>query len=189
MAYATVAEFQQYLQQTDATDTDVITVVLDRATSIVDEYLTFSFDGYDSVATVRKVQSWGTQSLRLPPHEAGSVTQVVYEGDTTALDEWEYDTDTGMILRTADYPSIGVWTVGRYAVTAKWGYGPVPEAVKEVTLELAVNIYRGRDRGMWTDIIGVDGETGVRFVGGVTNQQRAILKAVKARYVPGVQAA
>jgi hypothetical protein len=48
-----------------------------------------------------------------------------------------------------------------------------------VCLELAVNIWRGKDRGMWTETIGVDGEGGLRFTGGMTSQQRSILRAAK----------
>jgi hypothetical protein len=55
--------------------------------------------------------------------------------------------------------------------------------VKEVALEIAVNIWRSKDKGLWTDIIGVEsGGGGIRFIGGLTNQQKAILDAVKAQY-------
>lgn len=187
MAYVTVDELKKYLSQWEGFPEEDLLFgdVIDRAQSIVDEYLGFSFDGYTS-GTVMRVQSWGTQSLRLPPHDPASVFTIKYEGDTTLLTDWQYDADTGMLLRTATYPSVGSWPMGRYEVTGNWGYGTVPESVKEVTLELAVNIWRGRDRGMWTDIVGVEGSGGLRFTGGLTNQQRAILKSVKNRLNPVV---
>jgi hypothetical protein len=196
MAYVTVDQLKQYLKQWEGhPDEDPLFAdVIARAEDIVNEYLGFEFAGYDDdgvpleayTTATKRVKSWGTSELRLPSHEAGSITLVTYEGDTDALADYEEDAETGRLVRTFTYPSTASWPVGTYEVTANWGYGTVPEAVQQVTLELAVNIFRGRDRGMWTDVIGVEGSGGLRFTGGLTNQQRAILSAVKKRLNPGV---
>ena len=202
MPYVTVDELADYIPQVDAEgDAALLGDIIDRAQSIVDEYMGFTFDGYDASASERVITAYGTPTLILPPHEIGTITTVTLEGATTAIDEDDYteDTVTGNLTFNGYYPftgygyypynqfsPFGYWGPARYEVTAKWGYGTVPEAIKEVTLELAVNIWRGRDRGMWTDVIGVEGSGGLRFTGGVTNQQRAILDSVRERYMGSV---
>lgn len=198
MAYVTVAEIKSYLEQlgndpNEPQDT-LLGDIANRATSIVEEFLTFSFSAYPSTATSKVIQAWGTPYLVLPAHQSGSVTTVVPENSTTPVTGYTVEDDgTLYIGSTYTFPTYAPmlgpsWGIGRFIVTAKWGYGPVPESVKEVVLEVAVNIWRRKDQGMWTDIIGADGEPGIRFVGGLTNQQRAILDAVKDRYLAGVQA-
>jgi hypothetical protein len=118
--------------------------------------------------------------LPLPPHQAGSVTLVEYQSAsnpaayTTVADQWLAE---GAALYRA-----GGWGRERYRVTAVWGYGPVPAAVEEVTLEVAVNLWRSRDKGGFTETIGVDGQGGIRVVSGLTKQQQAILERVAQRW-------
>ncbi len=204
MAYVTVDELKKYLSQWEGfPEEDVLfATIIDRAQSIVDEYTGFTFAGYDTAASARLVPSYGTPVLILPPHEIGTITAVRLEGATTDIDSTTYTEDTVTGNLTFDgywpyaaYPGVGWWGAfspsgywgpARYTVTAKWGYGTAPEAIKEVVLELAVNIFRGRDRGLWTEIIGVEGSGGLRFTGGVTNQQRAILDSIREKYIGGV---
>jgi hypothetical protein len=194
MAYATVAEIKEYLDQLAGTEDqdDLLEKILDRATSIIDEALGFSFDGYTT--GTRLVSSYGTPYLTLPPHEQGSVTAVTY-GTTPAtvtVTDYAEQLDGSLLLTTTtDYANVypyrhnyPAWGYSFYTVTADWGYGPVPDSIVEVCLELAVNIWRSRDKGLWTDVIGADGGGSIRFIGGLTNQQRAILNAVKRRFAP-----
>lgn len=196
----TVEQLGDYLEQVDTTaDATLLEAVIGRAESIVDEYLGFTFAGYDATATERVITAYGTSVLVLPPHEAGSVTQVTLEGSTTLLTDWTEDSTSGNLtfegwlpfgsstygLAWGAFSPFGYWGPGRYAVTAKWGYGTAPAALEEVCLELAVNIWRGRDKGMWADVIGVEGSGGLRFTGGVTNQQRAILDSIREKYTGG----
>lgn len=200
----TVDDVKKYLKQWEGfPEEDVLFAsVIDRAESIITEYLGFEFGDYPASATARLVPSYGTPTLLLPPHQIGSITAVRLEGAAADIDPTTYteDTVTGNLTFDgywpyASYPGTGWWgafsTSGywgpaRYSVTAKWGYGTAPDAIVEVALELAVNIFRGRDRGMWTDVLNVEGSGGLRFTGGVTNQQRAILDSVRERFSPEV---
>jgi hypothetical protein len=194
MAYATVEEISQYLDQLQSTpeNIDLLERILDRASSIIDEALGFSFAGYTT--GTRLVSSYGTPYLTLPPHEQGSVTAVTYgttPATVTVTDYAEQPDGSLLLTTTADYANaypyrhnFPNWPYSLYTVTADWGYGVVPASVVEVCLELAVNIWRSRDKGLWTDVIGADGGGGIRFIGGLTNQQRAILNAVKRRFAP-----
>jgi hypothetical protein len=65
----------------------------------------------------------------------------------------------------------------RYRVTARWGYGPVPAEIEQVTLELAVNIWRSKDKGGFTEMVGVEGQGGIRAVAHLTRGQQAVLEA------------
>ena len=68
---------------------------------------------------------------------------------------------------------------GRYRVTAAWGYGPdVPSAIEQLTLELAVNIWRSRDKGGFSEIVGADGGGAVRQVARLNKQQQATLQNI-----------
>ena len=186
-AYVTAAEFggsQGYLKQVDITDANTLVVVsdiVDRATDFVDKYLEFSFGAYGS-ASVKKVRAGWSNYLSLPPHQIGSVTTVVDPAGTT-LEYWD-ELESGKLL-AVDTDSGGEWSWRDYlySVTAVWGYGPVPDSVVEVTLELAVNIWRSKDSGLFTRVIGAaDGAAAVGYEGELTPQQKMILDKIKASY-------
>lgn len=156
---------------------------LDRATETVRGQLralladpTFDWVAWPS-ATTKIVTGVLGEYLYLPPHQAGSVSLVEYMSTTnpanyTAIaDQWlEED---GRLWRAAG------WLPQRYRVTAVWGYGPtVPAQAVEVVLELAVNIWRSRDKGGFTEMVGVEGGGAIRAVAGLTKQQQATLIAL-----------
>lgn len=158
-----------------------------EVTDVVNTELGFSFDGYDA-DTERILFSFGLPYLYLPPHLVGSVTAVVWGQDTTPLTDWQELTD-GKIQRTltGDYPRYPyAWGTGYYTVTADWGYGEAPPAVKKVCAELATNTERTKDKGLFTDIIGIEGQGGLRYIGGFTKEQQHILNRIKAKYNPAV---
>lgn len=189
--YATRDDLRQYLQQVEQTpESDaVLQACLDRAQSIVDGALTFTFAGY-STASAKSVRSYGASVLALPPHQAGSVTSVVYGG--AALDTDGYEETPGGYLAIIEpvtgfftwrgWAAPAEWPRGVYLITAAWGYGTPPDSIVQVTLELAVNIYRAKDKGMFTDTIGVDGSGGVQYIGGMTNLQKQIVENVRRQY-------
>jgi hypothetical protein len=188
MSYATVEELRAYLSQVGTTtgDTEQLQDVLDRATDMIDQALGFAFAAYPGSATTKTITHTGGSTLYLPPHQAGTVTVVTDPWADTITSTYYAEDDHGNLYTTAEnYPYgahggvVGLFAPGRYVVTAKWGHGPAPASIVEVCLELAVNIWRGKDRGMWTETIGVDGEGGLRFTGGMTSQQRSILRAAK----------
>lgn len=187
MAYATPAEFggdQGYLKQVDITDADTLQLVsdiLDRATDIVDKYLKFSFGAYGAAAT-KKVRAGYSSYFSLPAHQIGSVTTVVDPAGTT-LEYWE-ELESGKLL-AVDTDTGGEWSWRnyRYDVTAVWGYGPAPDSIVEVTLELAVNIWRSKDSGHFTRVVGAsDGAAAIGYEGELTPQQKMILDKVIASY-------
>jgi hypothetical protein len=55
----------------------------------------------------------------------------------------------------------------------------VPDQVVEVVLELAVNIWRSRDKGGFSEMVGVEGGGAIRAVSGLTKQQQATLENVR----------
>jgi len=58
---------------------------------------------------------------------------------------------------------------------------PVPPSLEQVTLELAVNMWRGRDRGMWSPSSGVDGEGALQYTGVLTDKQTKLLGQIRIR--------
>lgn len=159
---------------------------LDRATATVRSALrsmladpTFDWAAWASAST-KIVRSYGGEYLRIPAHQAGSVTLIEEVAATnptsytTVADEWLQEA-SGRIYRPNG------WLVGqRYRVTAVWGYGPTaPDQVVEAVLELAVNIWRSRDKGGFTETVGVEGGGAVRAVAGLTKMQQAALENVR----------
>jgi hypothetical protein len=188
--YATVAQLRVYLDQVEVTDvtTAALTSILTRATATVKRALqsmtadpSLDFADY-AAATTKIVTAYGGVVLNLPPHLAGSVTQV--ESLTTSnpttwdalTDEW-YEQDDGSLYRTYGWASVYMPAPTRYRVTAQWGYGPAPSDIEEVTLELAVNTWRSTDKGGFTEMVGVEGQGSVKVIANLTPGQKDALKA------------
>jgi hypothetical protein len=164
--------------------------ILDRATGVVRDSLRAlladpAFDyaafGAPSTAIVLGVSS---VYLRIPGHAAGSVTLVEWEiagvppGYTALVPgEWTEQAD-GSLYRPAGW-------VGRqrYRVTAAWGYGAPPPAIVEVVLEQAVNEWRSRDKGGFSETVNVDGQGAVRVVSGLNTLQMQTLIAVRNQLI------
>lgn len=180
---------REYLKQA-ATD-DATTLILDhmrgRAYSIINENLGFTFAAYPGSATPKVVYGQGGSNLYLPAHQAASVTTVADEGGGS-ITGWTQDDDGSLHLTTTFPPSIDrppMWRAGaRYTVTAKWGYGPAPESIVELELELTVNIFRERDKAAFSDVVGVEGggAVAVGYQRALTNRQQLIIDMAKAKY-------
>ncbi len=187
MAYGTLAEMYALLPQVtvNAANDALLSVMLERATDIVDMALGFSYAAVGAAAE-KDVRALGGQYLELPAYELGSIT-AVYEvsgkgTDYESTDEvTDYDVlDDGRLYRG------GGWTAGRwYRITAEWGYGEPPESIVQVTLEVAVNLWRGKDRGLYSDVIGVEGGGAVGYQRALTNQQRMIIAGARTRTFGG----
>lgn len=190
MAYATLAELREMLVQVpEGSDNDTLLgKMLDRATAIVDRALGFSFAAYGASATAKDVRARVTGDyLYLPIYLAGSVASVYSVSDkarstesTTLVSSWvaEEDERPYRLYRGGD----GWWRGTWYRVTAKWGYGPAPEDIKLVTLELAVNLWGSRDSRMISDVVGVEGGGAVGYNRALTNRQRLIVDDVRTQY-------
>jgi hypothetical protein len=184
MAYGTVAQLREMLPQVpDTTANDaLLATFLDRATELVEGQLGLVFAAYPATATARRFNARGGAYLRLPYYLAGSLTELRYvyadlSDAEIASTDYEIEADDHTALWRP-----GGWTPGRYEATAKWGYGPAPAAIVQVTLEIAVNLWRGRDRGMFSDVVGVEGGGAVGYQRALTNQQRMVIQSVATKY-------
>ncbi len=167
---------------------DLLQACLDRATTIVRDALrglladpTFDYAAY-GVASTKIIAGYSGQYLTLPPHQAGSVTLVEYQSGSnpasysTIADQ--YLQESGRLYRSSGWLG-SVGDLPRYRVTAIWGYGStVPNSIVELVLELAVNIWRSRDKGGFTELVGVEGNGAIRMIAGLNKQQIMILENV-----------
>ena len=199
MGIVTVGQLRGYLNQVKAgTPLDEqLETILGRAESIVTGALGFSFfpadEGWSDVEpTVKRVQSEQSKYMRLPPYLVGSIESIALMVRTTI---------TTATVDSADYEETGEhfylyrpdgWGGVRYAVTAKFGYGPAPESIVELILELAVNIWRQRDQGMFQAVQGVDAANNavgggfLKYVGGLNADQRKIIGHVRRQFAEAV---
>jgi hypothetical protein len=185
--YATLAQFRVQLKQAAADkETDQwLNELLVRAASLIDGALGWSFlsagqTWADVALGTKTVRAEQGRWLRLPPYQQGSITALLLAG--AAVPGWEEAWEAGRhYLRRDDG-----WEDARYAVTARFGYGPPPASLVELNLELAVNLFRSRDKGGFTELVGVEGSGGIRFVGGMTKQQQLIIRDVRRQYLDGV---
>jgi hypothetical protein len=159
---------------------------LDRATDIVRNAIRYLIDdqSFDytmwGIATTKNVYGIASEYLSLPPHLSGSITLVEYQSSVGVfypVTGW-YESDGRLFLN---------WNGQRilYRITAVWGYGPIiPAAIEEVVLEIAVNLWRSKDRGGFTEIIGVEGSGYLKSIAGLTKQQTAIIESIVSSYQP-----
>lgn len=186
MAYATVAQLRDYLNADQATSANIpeqkLQSVLDRASSLLDTLLGFSFSGYDDEATERIVARGSlydpaTSFFVIPAHEAGSVTSVKPRNESVEITDFT-ETDTGALFRE------GKWERPYYDVTAKWGHGEPPPVVEQLCLELAVHMYQTKGKAAGSEIYDV----GANFPmlvkkGAISDTQAAAIRALQATYM------
>ncbi len=201
MAYATRDDVLLLLDQVADSDAaitsgDVFSMLLEQSTSIIDGALGFSFqDNWSPSTSVKRVRAYGGEYLILPPHKRGSITLVKH--GTTTIDAASYaETDSGnlqVISNAVAYPLVWDnvfgwygWGAGVYDVTAIWGYGPPPESIKRLCLELTINAWRTKDNGMFQEILGAADGAALRYVGGLNSTQRMIVENVKRAYQPEI---
>lgn len=192
--FATTAQLFQYLNQAtpSASEEALGQVVLDRAASILEGALyPVAFADWPATATARWVESAGGAYIKLPPHQQGTVTVLTY-GSTVVDTAAYFETEQGNIRLT---PSVGYnwpwcrsvpsgwgWVMGMFQVSAKWGYGPPPESMTELCIEIAVTIRKNRDSGMFQQVLGADDGASLRYVGGLNSTQRAMIQNIKSKY-------
>lgn len=176
---------------TPATD-GILQDCLDRATDIVRSAMRslladplFDYSAY-GVASTKIVRGYDSYTLSLPAYQLASVTLIEYQSSSnpsayTALEaaQWEAQSD-GKLYRASGWGGGYGGDLPRYRVTAVWGYGPTPpDAIAQLTLELAVNIWRSRDKGGFTEIVGVEGSGGIRQIAGLNKQQAMTLESLR----------
>lgn len=178
-----------------ATDS-VLQDCLDRATDIVRSAMRslladplFDYAAY-GVASTKIVRAFDSYYLRLPAYSLGTVTLVEYQSGsnpstytTLTSDQWEAQAD-GRLYRAAGWGGGIASDYPRYRITAVWGYGPTPpDAIEQLTLELAVNIWRSRDKGGFTEIVGVNGSGGIKQIAGLNKQQQMTLENLRDQLI------
>jgi hypothetical protein len=184
MAYATVAQLRGYLQQVGTTPADVTLMgeVLERATSIVDAELGFSFDGYQARAARDVWAGNGGQYLYLPAHEAGSLVTVHHvQGRGLVTETLRAVTDYVIERGWKLYRLAGWQRREWYRAVAAWGVGQAPASIVEVTLEVAVNIWQGRQATRFSENLGAEGGAQM-FYRALSWSQRSIIQREKQRF-------
>jgi len=161
--------------------------ILDRACAMVEAaLLPVAYAAYGA-ATARNIRTepYRTTYFRLPAHQHGSVTSVVEvdtltstTGTTISTDDWVQE-DGYVIAAGTEYR----WPASRvYRVTAVYGYGAAPADVQQVALELAVNMWRQRDRGLYSETQGVEGAGAVTYIGGLNATQRMVIQRARMQW-------
>lgn len=163
--------------------------VLERAEAIVEDALApVVFASYGTATSIDVLsQAQPSVYLKPPIHQAGSITAVktiprpgAPIADEDDVDEW---------TQRDGYLILGSMWAGRqwYRITAVFGYGPAPAAAQQLALEVAVNIWRSKDRGLYSEIQGAEDGGSVRYIGGLTATQRMMALNITRRYKEIVQ--
>jgi hypothetical protein len=192
-SYATIANLREYLPQiaSGATNDAMLGRILERARGAVDNVLRFSF--FDVDVTTGTATSWPSAAartvptmpterwIRLPSYKLGSVATITYTNDTnttTTLSDWSEDWNGGEFCLF----HLDGWKYSPYIVTAQWGFGPPIPIVTEICLELAVNIWRTREKGSFVEAQGQGGTT-IKAVGAISPQQKEALQQINRLYM------
>jgi hypothetical protein len=182
--YGTVTRLRaEHLAQvpSGATNDALLTQMLESATAFVNDALGFAFTGYAATATAKTFYRDGARMwLPLPYYEAGTLTALTWEDDAT-----DYMDDDDYVIEADDHTQIYSpwgWRKGRYSGTAKWGYGTAPESIVKVTMQLAADLWAGRDVRSQANVAGVEGPGQVSVQRAFTWQQYQTIQAVRRQY-------
>jgi len=179
--YGTLARLRaEHLAQVPAgaTNDALLTQMLETATAFVNDALGFAFTGYLAVAAARMF--WRDASrlwLHVPYYEAGTLTGLICHETAIATTAYEIEADD----HTALFYEWG-WRAGRYTATAKWGYGGAPESIVKVTMQMAADLWAGRDVRSQANVAGVEGPGQVTVQRAFTWQQYTTIQAVRRAY-------
>lgn len=181
MAYATTAQFRALMVQIPESEVedDLIDDLLDRASSYLDLMIGRSY----ATPASGTVTVWGdaTDYLALPAFTANSVTSVTAPAGYTVPDYVEYG--GGLVTTSAAGLVYPAYRIGMYS--GGWGYGipytvaatygvAVPDILVEATLEVAVDMWHGKDSS-FSGVVGVDGEGAV-----VRSKNQRVIDVIKA---------
>lgn len=167
----------------------VMTDILERAESVIEDALApVAFASYGT-ATSKDVRAGGADSIYLKPpiHQAGSITTVksiprpgAAVADEELVEDWVQD--DGYLIRGDGFDA-GQW----YRITAIYGYGTAPASAQQLALEIAVNIWRSKDRGLYSEVQGANDGMNISYVGGLNPTQRMMIQNIRRRYREIVQ--
>lgn len=200
MAIIVGDDIRDYMGQIpdNATTDALLEDIADRASAVVEvESSPMVFAPYPAAATQQIVFSDGTAFLEVPPYQAGTLTQIRYGASTGQIVAAADYTIQGQLIRLVNYygytgfypnypyPGPG-WGRGPYYVTAKWGYGPAPQQIIQVALEVATNIYQAQQSGGLRQTESVEGNIVVVQTTGLSKRQKDIIAKLKDTYRPVV---
>jgi hypothetical protein len=148
-SYATLDEFKSAVEIADTVDDADIQRALDAATSWIDHYTGRTFWAVDAAASARFFLPHDTDRLTVP--DLSSVTELAIDtlGDETfdqvlAADDFDLYPlylmpDMGGYTEIRLKPSAPSWFILGYQarVTALWGYGSTPAAIKQACILIA----------------------------------------------------
>ena len=186
MAIITKDDIKLRLDQLDDSHDALLDDICEEVEDAITLYLGFGFEGYTTASTL-VAYGTGTPWLVVPPHDIGSITTVTVTSDTsdTAITGWTEQPD-GTLYLDGNYTYGGGWYQGqRFTVTGNFGYGEWPLALKRVAVEMAVNAFKERDKGHFSDVVGVEGAGGdvaVGYRGAWLKSHKAVMDLVKRRY-------
>lgn len=179
--YGTLARLRaEHLSQVPAGDSydALLTQALTTATALIERALGFAFAGYASTASARAFWHEAADHwLYLPYHESGSLTTLALDGAEIDSDSYAAEADDHTALFNDDG-----WAAGRYTATAKWGYGPAPEDIIKITMQLAVDQWNGRNVRSSSESAGLDGPGQASLQRAFTWQQWQTLQLVRRAY-------
>ena len=67
-----------------------------------------------------------------------------------------------------------------YDIDAAWLGGS--RTVNQLCLELSVNMWRQKDRGMWAQSQGIEGEGAIEYTGVLTAKQESLIRQIRIRH-------
>lgn len=187
MVFATIAALRTYLNQIPesvATDA-VLQEIIERSSSLVAQALyPVTFQTEMPVASSIRVRTFGSaRYLEVPRYWPDTITSIKQDGITIS---------SFVIATEKPFPEYSVspylWPAGVYEITASWGNGYAPDLVTQITLEVAVNIWRTRSTGSFSDTTGGGSAGdprggGIRYVGGMLPQHKDAISALKRQYL------
>jgi hypothetical protein len=184
--YGTLARLRaEHLTQvpTGATNDALLIQALTSATALVDNALGFGFATYGA-ATAKDVRHAGvSDTWDIPAHEVASVTTVleIYSKGATS-ESTEAITDFDELDDGRLYYATGWEHQQWYRVTAKWGAGAAPEEIIKIAMQLAVDLWHGRDARGSADMQNIEGPGAATVQRAFTWQQYQVLQQVRREY-------
>lgn len=148
-SYATLAEFKAAITIADTVDDTDLQRALDAATAWIDHYTGRTFGSVDTTYAARLFQPYDTDTLNVPDLASVTALEIDTQGDdtfATDLQPTDYDLyplyvlpGMGGYTQIRLKPTAPSWFILGYQVrvTAFWGFGSTPAAVKQACILLA----------------------------------------------------
>lgn len=155
MAYVTLDDFARYVGSEIVADQAYLESCLAAAEEAVNDHCARSFDPVAAVASTRRYVPERDGTV-VYVHDIGTTTDLVVTDDGSTVTAVDYQLEPVTVAwsgRAEPYSTIrrlsGYWHCdggeATVAVTARWGWASVPEAVQQATMILAKDLVHVRD--------------------------------------------